>query len=448
MTEFDPLRSDRPLIVYIDFKSPYAYIAKDPTYAIEDQLGIEIDWRPLTLDIPSYLGSARLDPRGKVIENNRTPQQWGGVKYAYRDARRYATLRGLTLRGTEKIWDSSLAGIGMQWAKLQGRSVLRGYIDRVFERFWKRELDIEDPSVIEAVLADAGAVLDGFTTYRTGDGRVSHDAMQQQIFAAGVFGVPSYVIDGQLFFGREHLPMVRWLLCGKRGAAPDIAYRHFGATDSLRNSPLPGPLGATPTVCIDFKNPKSYLALQSTYALEAELGVALEWLPLLVAPLSRPHAAQPGEDRGTRHRRKRAHYIEDDIRRYAKIYGLELADLHRNPDASVASIGLLWVNERSPATRRAYVDWVFERYWSGQLNIENAAAIGALLHEVGAEVVGWDAYVSGRGREVLDATCTRLRDAGLFDVPGYIVENEIFFGRQHLPMIRWILSGRRDEPPI
>ena len=224
---FDPLRSEHRLIVYVDFKSPYAYLAKDPAYAIEDDLGIEIDWRPLTLDIPSYLGSARLDTQGKVVENNRTPQQWSGVKYAYRDARRYASLRGLTIRGTTKIWDSSLAGIGMLWAKAQGRAVLRGYIDRVYDRFWKRELDIEDAHVIDSVLAESGAELKGFAAYHTGEGRAYNDRIQQQIFAAGVFGVPSFVVDGELFFGREHLPRVRWLLTGKRGAPPDIAYRHF-----------------------------------------------------------------------------------------------------------------------------------------------------------------------------------------------------------------------------
>ncbi len=224
---FDPLRSDHPLILYIDFKSPYAYLAKDPAYALEEDLGIEIDWRPLTLDIPSYLGSARLDAQGKVAESNRTPQQWSGVKYAYRDARRYASLRGLTIRGTTKIWDSSLAGIGMQWAKQQGREILRGYIDRVYDRFWKRELDIEDPAVIEGVLREAGADLNGFSAYHTGAGRTDNDRIQAQIFEAGVFGVPSFIVDGELFFGREHLPRIRWLLTGRRGPAPDIAYRNF-----------------------------------------------------------------------------------------------------------------------------------------------------------------------------------------------------------------------------
>ncbi len=144
----------------------------------------------------------------------------------------------------------------------------------------------------------------------------------------------------------------------------------------------------------------------------------------------------------------RAQYYESDLRRYARIRGLDLGDLYRNPDTTIASIGLLWVNERSPAIRRAYVDTVFARYWAEQLNIEDQAAIGALLGGVGADVVGWDAYVNGPGRQALELSSARLREAGLFDVPGYIVDNEIFFGRQHLPMIGWILGGRLGEAPI
>ena len=40
MNAFDPLGSESPLIVYIDYKSPYAFVAKDPTYELETQLGI------------------------------------------------------------------------------------------------------------------------------------------------------------------------------------------------------------------------------------------------------------------------------------------------------------------------------------------------------------------------------------------------------------------------
>jgi 2-hydroxychromene-2-carboxylate isomerase len=152
------------------------------------------------------------------------------VRYAYRDARRYAALQGRTLRGTVKIWDTSLAHIGMMWAKRQGRAVLRAYTHGVYLPFWRRELDLEDLSVVTAVLRQAGAETAGFATFVAGEGRAEHDAMQPAIFDAGIFGVPTYVIEGEVFFGREHLPRVRWMVGGKRGPAPDIAYRHFEAS--------------------------------------------------------------------------------------------------------------------------------------------------------------------------------------------------------------------------
>lgn len=226
---FDPLQSELPLIVYIDFKSPFAFVAKDPTYALADELGIEIDWRPLTLDIPSFLGSAKLDKRGKVTESRRSSAQWTTVKYAYRDARRYAGLLGYTLQGTEKIWDTSLAHTAMLWAKAQGQVVLKNFIDCVYEPFWRRALDLEDLDVLITTLQHAGVETAGFADYAVDEGRREHDAMQEKIFAAGVFGVPSYVVEGELFFGREHLPSVRWILSGRHGPQPDIAYQHVGA---------------------------------------------------------------------------------------------------------------------------------------------------------------------------------------------------------------------------
>ena len=62
----------RKIIAYTDYKSPYAYLAKDQTYALARDYGAEIEWRPYILDIPSFLGSATVDDQGKVIEATRT----------------------------------------------------------------------------------------------------------------------------------------------------------------------------------------------------------------------------------------------------------------------------------------------------------------------------------------------------------------------------------------
>ncbi|MBW2245544.1 MAG: DsbA family protein [Deltaproteobacteria bacterium] len=228
MNRFSRLRGDAALAVYIDLKSPYAFIAIEPTRAMAAAADVSIDWRPFTLDIPSYLGSARLDKKGKVESSKRSSGQWSSVRHAYRDARRYAKLRDKTLRGTEKIWDSSLAGIAMLWAKQQGGECFDRFVDEAYERFWRRDLDIEELDVLEDTLVGIGADVGGFRAYAQGAGRDAHDQLNEAAFDAGVFGVPSYLLADEMWFGREHLPRVAWLLGGSVGPAPDVANQGFG----------------------------------------------------------------------------------------------------------------------------------------------------------------------------------------------------------------------------
>jgi 2-hydroxychromene-2-carboxylate isomerase len=187
----------RTVTVYIDYKSPYAYLAKDPAWELEREFDVRLDWLPYILDIPEFLGTVE----------GRNPHQWRRVRYSYMDARRLANRRGLTVRGPQKLFDSSIAAIGMLYA---GRhDVFRKYNDLVFERFWKRELAIENPEAIRAVLSEAGAPVAGFFDFLDGDGRVALDRICRQAEEIGVFGVPTFVVDGEIFWGGDRLWMVR-----------------------------------------------------------------------------------------------------------------------------------------------------------------------------------------------------------------------------------------------
>ena len=209
----------RTVTVYIDYKSPYAYLAKDLAYELAHDFPVQFDWLPYDLDLADFMGSARVDDTGRVIEEQRTPHQWRRVKYSYMDCRRQARKAGLVIRGTQKIWDSSLALIGMLYAKRQGEAVLRRYNDMTFERFWKRELDIEDPAVVTAVLAEAAADTSGVAAYLESDGRAELERICRDAEEKGVFGVPSFILDGELFWGREHLPDIREMLAAPTAKA-------------------------------------------------------------------------------------------------------------------------------------------------------------------------------------------------------------------------------------
>jgi 2-hydroxychromene-2-carboxylate isomerase len=203
--------AQRTVKLYIDYKSPYAYLAKDLAYDLERETGALIDWLPYTLDIPAFLGSARINAAGAVEEEGRNAHQWRRVRYSYMDCRREANRRGLTIRGPRKVFDSSLANIGLLHAKRHG--AFRAYNDLLFERFWKRELDIENLDAIAALLAQAGGPGNDFAAFAADQGRRELQDIQHQAEAAGVFGVPSFLLDdGDLYWGREHLPRLRELL--------------------------------------------------------------------------------------------------------------------------------------------------------------------------------------------------------------------------------------------
>jgi len=192
---------------YFDYKSPYAYLAQADTFQLQEDYDVEIDWLPYTLDIPSFLGSAEVDAAGQVLRESRNAHQWRRVKYSYMDCRREANRRGLVIRGPQKIFDSSIAHIGMLYAKHRGD--FRAYHNVVYEHFWRRELDIENPEVVQRVLKDVGVDTSGFLDYLSGEGRQEHDRLRSAAEEMGVFGVPSYLVNGELFWGNERVIRVQ-----------------------------------------------------------------------------------------------------------------------------------------------------------------------------------------------------------------------------------------------
>ena len=201
---------------------------------------------------------------------------------------------------------------------------------------------------------------------------------------------------------------------------------------------------------IDFKQPQSYLAKGPTAKLAEALGVEIDWQPMEARPLREPPSEMAGDDRGARHRRMRALYFERDLRRYAESQGLTLGDLRRATDSSIAGMGLLWAKAHAARTSDStavdeYVDRVFDGYWKSGLAIERPDAIRGVLESVGVAAGGFD---PARLRPEYDETLERWRAAGMVEAPAYLVGDEVFIGRAHLPMIEWIFNGRTGPPPV
>jgi 2-hydroxychromene-2-carboxylate isomerase len=119
----------------------------------------------------------------------------------------------MIIRGPQKIFDSTLIHLAWMFADAQGKG--RALIDAAYPRFFKRELDYEDRAAVEALLKEIGVDVAGFEAFATGDGPALLARHQAEAEQQGVFAVPTFVVDGELFWGQDRIDFVRTKLAAK-----------------------------------------------------------------------------------------------------------------------------------------------------------------------------------------------------------------------------------------
>jgi len=288
--------------------------------------------------------------------------------------------------------------------------------------------------------------MNGFAEFAAGPGRVAHDRINEAAFAAGIYGVPSYLVADEFWFGREHLPRVAWILGGRAGPAPDPGYPVPGEPeqiDAVMALVAPGPGGRLRLrVAVDIRDPRVWLAWRATLALARELAVEVDWLPFEVAPIAAPAAdaeSDATEDRGTAHRRHRAAQLAREIDCYAAARNLAPEGRYRRADATAAHLGLLWARRSGLRQAEDYLGATLAAWWSGALNPADPDAVRTLLAAAGVPVAGFTSWAADAGPDTLAALRAELQAAGVMQVPTYLAGEEPFQGVGHLPLIRALL---------
>ena len=176
--------------MYSDYKSPYAYLAFDPAFALEERYRIRLQWMPFQL---------RIKGKGERSEYSEFK-----VRYSYMDARRWANLRGgLVLKGPLKIYDTTPALVGGLFAARHGRLV--DYSREVYARFFRRALEADDADAVAALLAGLGLRPDEYRRYLESEGRDDYERAQAEAHADHVFGVPLFLFRGEQFWGNDRI---------------------------------------------------------------------------------------------------------------------------------------------------------------------------------------------------------------------------------------------------
>lgn len=90
-------------------------------------------------------------------------------------------------------------------AAADGDDAAFAFSGRVLRACWAEERDIADAATLAAVLAEAGLEPQRLADAATAPIQARYEQCTQQAIDAGVFGAPSYVVEGEIFWGQDRL---------------------------------------------------------------------------------------------------------------------------------------------------------------------------------------------------------------------------------------------------
>jgi len=217
------MRDKDPLVFYFDFISPYAFIAWTQVHALAERHG-------RALDVAPVLFAAILDAHGQ-----KGPAEIPAKRiYTFKDAYRKAHRVGLTLRPPPSHPFNPLLALRVASLPMSD-DARRRLIDALYAATWLEGTGVETKEAVQTIATRAG--LDGEALVRAAGEPEAKERLRARTSEAvtrGVFGVPTLVADGEIFWGTDGLEFADAFLRGEDPLPRDLPWKDIPASATRR----------------------------------------------------------------------------------------------------------------------------------------------------------------------------------------------------------------------
>ena len=209
MTEFErivaPMKA--PIDFFFDFSSPYSYIANEWIDALAARHGRTVRRHAILLGVT--FGAAELkSPVAHPIKRD----------YSLRDFQRSARFERVPYVPPEgfPIPTQNAARVFWWLRDGAGEAAAAAWVRAAFRAFFTRGVMLNDAVALKALAAEAG--LDPEAAEQAWNDPKWKERLRranEEAIAAGVFGAPFFIIDGEPFWGNDRKPQIeQWLASG------------------------------------------------------------------------------------------------------------------------------------------------------------------------------------------------------------------------------------------
>lgn len=189
---------------FFDFISPYGWIGAEHVGKLAHRFDRIVNWRPFLLRIIVKDVMKAEPPLDIPLKG----------AYLLRDLKRSARYHGLAISEAARFgFNSTHAARAVVWTRSASPDKVEALVLALYRAHWSNGRDISEPETVLDVAEELGLS-------RTGAQSAIEDALVKEAFRAevanaielGVFGSPTFVVDGELFWGADRLPMLEaWL---------------------------------------------------------------------------------------------------------------------------------------------------------------------------------------------------------------------------------------------
>ncbi len=189
---------ERVIDVYWDFSSPFAYLGISQIEAIAERTGAKVVWHPILLGgLFRSIGTPEV-PMATFSEAKQ--------RYTLADLHRWAAYWRVPFRFPSRFPLHSLKALRVYFALPEEHRAR--YRDAAFRACWADDEDISDESVIAECVGEETVARDALARANSDDVKAALRASTEQAAARGVFGVPTFIVDGELYWGQDRLELV------------------------------------------------------------------------------------------------------------------------------------------------------------------------------------------------------------------------------------------------
>lgn len=165
--------------------------------------------------------------------------------------------------------------------------------------------------------------------------------------------------------------------------------------------------------------------------------ISAQWLPFQTKQENLKEQVSD-ESVGESHRRVRAQSRLDTHLLYAQLQNTTMNFPAQAGETDLALAALLQI-ESTPET---FIDAAYKAYWVDNADLNNTDIISGLLSAANIDYSSWNTQYNFEqlNLEQLNTHQQEAEEAGIVDAPAFVIDDQIFIGREHLPWIETLLA--------